>query len=410
MDMAHLPTLAYTLAGILLGGTIAGLWIHHCWGRALFLWLIFWTRVPVFGTNAGVAAAAGAGNPETPDSSVTRGEVAWVHRWLPFIAPACTEEAFRKHDTYLKKAQDADTRAHEAPILLTAVIFLVGVDAFLASRIISPHQLGDLTQEQLETASLGVGVVIGVVIGFFSHWGGALWRRARISRTQRQAHADATIGVLNPKQIALDEDQSVDDGAPAFEQCTGRARLGSHFPAVVCLGIPLAIVVLTVGLRWQSFAEERAQNHAHAAQLARERAEQGPVASVVEAATEGIKWTAEMIATALFGLIGAATVVVGAVCGHRHAVNGHQSKAALKTTKGYGTYAQMEEARYERIAAVQACFAHFQALLRTRRAHHPNLETVMALLLERRGSKTPPAPLNPRTGGVIRIVPPTQGA
>lgn len=398
MDTNHLSALAYTIAGIAFIGILAGLWIHYLWRHALFVWLIFWARVPVIGTNARVASAAGARNPETPDSLITRGEIAWVGRWLPFIAPKHNEQKFRNAAAYIKKAQDADTRAHEAPILLTIVILLVGVDAFLASRIISHYLLGELTQDQLDAVSLVFGGVIAVVIGLFSHWGGALWRRAQISRIQRRAHVDAQTGVLNPRQIAFDDDQSIDDAAPAFEQWAGRARQVSHLPAIVLVGIALAIVVLTVGLRWQSFAEERAQNQAHAAQLAQERAEQGPVDRVVETVTEGIKWTAEMIATALFGLIGAATVLVAAVCGYRHAVNGHETRKAYRTTQGHGTYDQLEEARFERIAAVQACFAHFQALLHARRTHQPHLETVMRLLITRRDHKS---------GGVISIVPPS---
>jgi hypothetical protein len=144
---------------------------------------------------------------------------------------------------YLRKAGDLGKQPFP-PYLRVVIFVMVLVEAAGFAYVLAGWTLPGASEFTQRIAAGGIGLLIAVILVFFTHWAGLeIDHATRYRRDRREWIAAGREGPLYGPDLSLNDAQSVDDLEPAFRQ---RATRGHGKKSYVLTTVTL-MMVLAVG-------------------------------------------------------------------------------------------------------------------------------------------------------------------
>lgn len=324
--------------------------------RINFWWLNFWYSIPFVGKLARLSKdTTRSSNP-----GWLRAEETLCSDYRKHITTT-SEAEFRKRLTYMSKAQDLGR--HPLPGWMVAVLAVLLVAEGLGfSYLLGTWMAREGSANVHTLLMLAIVFVICTIMLFLTHAAGhQLYRTGLIKRSDKEWRDNGQEGPLRTQEVKLDDDQVVDDSAPAFTQTVNRVGThGSYVMVIITAIAVLAIASVSTWMRVNHLNQEMIErtavqggstgdgnpfasgnapaatgNSAVPAELAKPQQEADMKAKAESLSNEKGEGLAAFIMLALIFVV---TQIVGIYAGYKYGFAGKESAAAYRGTRGYATY------------------------------------------------------------------------
>lgn len=314
-----------------------------------FWWLNFWYSIPFIGKLARLSRdTTRSSNP-----GWLRAEETLCSDYRKHITMT-TEVEFRKRLSYMSKAQDLGR--HPLPGWMVAVLAVLLVAEGLGfSYLLGTWMAREGSANVHTLLMLAIVFVICTIMLFLTHAAGhQLYRTGLIRRCDKEWRDSGQEKPLRTQEVKLDDDQAVDDSAPAFSQTVNRVGThGSHVMVVIAAIAILAIAGVSTWMRINHLNQEMIErtavqgassadgnpfasgNSPVPAELAKPQQEADMKAKVESLSNEKGEGLAAFIMLAIIFVV---TQIVGIYAGYKYGFAGKESAAAYRGTRGYATY------------------------------------------------------------------------
>jgi len=314
-----------------------------------FWWLNFWYSIPFVGKLARLSRDT----TRSSNSGWLRAEETLCSDYRKHITTT-SELEFRKRLTYMSKAQDLGRHPH--PGWMVAVLALLLVAEGLGfSYLLGTWMAREGSANVHTLLMLAIVFVICTIMLFLTHAAGhQLYRTGLIKRSDKEWRDSGQEKPLRTQEVKLDDDQAVDDAAPAFTQTVNRVGThGSHVMVVITAIAVIAIAGVSTWMRVNHLNQEMIERTAVQgtssgdgnpftsdkpsipAELAKPQQEADMTARAESLSNEKGEGLAAFIMLALIFVV---TQIVSIYAGYKYGFAGKESAAAYRGTRGYATY------------------------------------------------------------------------
>lgn len=264
------------------------------------------------------------------------------------------EPEFERGITYLKKSDDLGRSTMPG----WAIVFFVGLIAMEGlgfSYLLGTWLAMDGSANIHMILMIAIVFVICAITAVTTHAGGhQLYKFNLVTKCFKLFKAEGVSNRFGTKNIALNDNQSMDDADPEYIQCVNRVDTGKSLAALYLAAFVIVIIAtLSTYMRWenlkgnlvkQSAAQSQAVDSGNPfaagvpdlpqAVTASQKTADDKANNDVRNATEG----EGLAAFAMLGFIFVVTQIVGIGAGYKYGFAGKESKSAFKSTGGFSTY------------------------------------------------------------------------
>lgn len=314
-----------------------------------FWWLNFWYSIPFIGKLARLSRdTTRSSNP-----GWLRAEETLCSDYRKHITTT-SEVEFSKRLTYMSKAQDLGR--HPLPGWMVAVLAVLLIAEGLGFSYLLGTWMSREGSANVHTLfMLAIVFVICTIMLFLTHAAGhQLYRTGLIGRSDKEWRDSGQEKPLRTQEVKLDDDQAVDDSAPAFTHTANRVGThGSHVMVIIAAIAILAIAGVSTWMRINHLNQEMIErtavqgsssgdgnpfasgNSPVPIELAKPQQESDMKAKVEALSNEKGEGLAAFIMLALIFVV---TQIVGIYAGYKYGFAGKESVAAYRGIRGYSTY------------------------------------------------------------------------
>ncbi|BCL76131.1 hypothetical protein JHS3_18670 [Jeongeupia sp. HS-3] len=253
---AMYPIAAWSLVSVMLALVI----VVALWNKVKWWAHNTWYRFPLIGKLAGLSRDTSRIDEVT---GFAKPERVLCEDYLRFMQVQ-DEHDFNERKTYLRKAGESSRKDMPGWMWLLVSV-MVFIEAMGFSYVLAGFTIPGASENVQQYGAYGIAFLISVLLVAFTHWAGhELYVSGKINSARRDWDEDARDPKPNlvSEKITLDQNQSRDDGLPAYVQQMNRfaSRRATYVVTAVTAVLVVLIAVGATYVRGQVLEKTTLQN------------------------------------------------------------------------------------------------------------------------------------------------------